>query len=240
MQNFYWPPKIQRSKTSTPPKKSFDNPCNLKSGVPPPPLPPLGWKSPFKTYFLVWNLVWCLWSNSLKDTGACGQWLALFSRGHFIIETHVCLYARHLPCVGEKLWPLLRERNHNPCLLLWSVCSTLLGVDCISCYILFTPLLIPQQHFCQDDNSNRLLLAAFLPCKICTCYRDRGGCYMVTKRYDFFLENVKYFSTWERNLESPSGHVLNEKMYGAHLQKKQNLHVCLPNNWSWCFFDIHL
>ena len=36
------PQKIPKSKISTPPKKSFDYPCHLKSGVPPPPCPLLG------------------------------------------------------------------------------------------------------------------------------------------------------------------------------------------------------
>ena len=37
-QNSPLPPKIPKSKISNP-KKSFDHPCHLKSGVPPPPHP---------------------------------------------------------------------------------------------------------------------------------------------------------------------------------------------------------
>ena len=46
----------------------------------------------------------------------------------------------------------------------------------------------------------------------------------------FLLKTSNIFQHEKRNLESPSGHVLNEKLYGADLQKKPNLHVCLPNN----------
>jgi len=46
----------------------------------------------------------------------------------------------------------------------------------------------------------------------------------------FLLKTSNIFQHEKRNLESLSGHVLNEKSYGAHLQKRQNSHFHLPNN----------
>ena len=107
-----------------------------------------------------------------------------------LIETLKSLLQKKI--LGKLLLPPQRSRNRKfqltPCVPLF----------CALMYFLLylaSPLLIPQKLFCQDDNSNRFLQVAFLPCKTCTCYRDRGGCYIVTQRYDFCLENVKYFST---------------------------------------------